>query len=103
MNASFTNLNEIIHPNAESIPEYIRHYASAMFVNSSSWEDRIKVFEEIEMEGHEDDYIHLCMSYLDMLQSTCKLVTEGKTYFSTQIDQFITLMISSLTTAIFTF
>ena len=35
MNVSFTNLNEIIHPNAETIPEYIRHYASTMFVNSS--------------------------------------------------------------------
>ena len=31
MNVSFRNLNEIIHPNAENIPEYIRHYASAIF------------------------------------------------------------------------
>ena len=35
MNVSFRNLNEIIHPNAEKIPEYICHYASAAFVNST--------------------------------------------------------------------
>ena len=27
MNIPFTYPNEIIHPNAENIPEYIRHYA----------------------------------------------------------------------------
>ena len=31
-NITLTDLNEIIHPNAENIPEYIRHFASAMFV-----------------------------------------------------------------------
>ena len=30
MNIPFTDLNEIIHPNAESILEYIWHIASAM-------------------------------------------------------------------------
>ena len=34
MNISFGNLNEIIHPNAENIPEYICHFASAAFVNA---------------------------------------------------------------------
>ena len=52
INVSFTNLNEIIHPNAESIPEYIRHYASAIFVNSSFWDDRTKLMEELQMEGN---------------------------------------------------
>ena len=50
INVSFTNLNEIIHPNAESIPEYIRHYASAIFANSSFWDDRTKLIEELQME-----------------------------------------------------
>ena len=50
INVSFTNLNEIIHPNAESIPEYIRHYTSAIFVNSSFWDDRTKLIEELQME-----------------------------------------------------
>ena len=52
INVSFTNLNEIIHPNAESIPKYIRHYASAIFVNSSFWDDRTKLMEELQMEGN---------------------------------------------------
>ena len=32
INISFTDLNEIIHPQAENIPEYIQHYASAVSV-----------------------------------------------------------------------
>lgn len=52
MNVSFTNLNEIIHLNPDNIPEYIRPYASAMFVNSCFWNDRAKVLQGIEMEGH---------------------------------------------------
>ena len=81
INVSFTNLNKIIHPNAESIPEYIRHYASAMFVNSSFWEDRSKVFEELQMEGHRHEYINSYMSYLDILKSTYSLITKDKTFF----------------------
>ena len=52
MNVSFTNLNKSIHPNAESIPEYIWHYASAIFVNSYFWDDRTKLIEELQMEGN---------------------------------------------------
>ena len=83
MNVSFTNLNEIIHLNAESIPEYIRHYASAMFVNSSFRDDHTKVIQELEMEGHRQDYIDSYMSYMKMLKSTYNLVTKGKTFFLT--------------------
>ena len=36
-NVPFSNLNDIIHPNAENIPEYIRHFASAMFIYGSFW------------------------------------------------------------------
>ena len=36
MNVSFTDLNEIIHPQAEDIPEYIRHlcqcYVCKLFI-----------------------------------------------------------------------
>ena len=81
MNFSSTNLNEIIHPNAESIPEYIRHQASAMFVNGSFWDNQTKVIQELQMEGHRQDYIDLYMSYMKMLKSTYNLVTKGKTFF----------------------
>ena len=43
------NLNEIIHPNAENIPEYIRHFASAIFINDSFWNDSNKVLKELKM------------------------------------------------------
>ena len=85
MNVSFIDLNEIIHLNVESIPEYIWHYASAMFVNSSFWNDQTRVFEELKMEGHRNDYIQSCMSFIEMLKFKYKLVTKGKTFFLTQI------------------
>ena len=78
MNIPFTDLNEIIHPNAESIPEHIRHFASAMFVNESFWNDANAVTEELQMEANSDDYISTYLSYISMLQATYKLVTKGK-------------------------
>ena len=78
MNVSFTDLNEIIHPQAEDIPEYIRHYASAVFVNSSFWHDLKKVEDDMKMEGHRQDYISSYMSYVQMLATTYRLVIKGK-------------------------
>ena len=49
MNIPFTGPNEIIHPNAESIPEYIRHFASAMFVNESFWNDSNAIIKELQI------------------------------------------------------
>ena len=83
MNVSFTDLNEIIHPQAEDIPEYIRHYASAVFVNSSFWHDLKKVEDDMKMEGHSQDYISSYMSYLQMLHTTYRLVIKGKLPSST--------------------
>ena len=81
MNVSFIDLNEIILLNGESIPEYIWHCASAMFVNSSFWNDQTRVFEELKMEGHRNDYIQSYMSYIEILKFTYKLVTKSKTFF----------------------
>ena len=78
MNVSFTDLNEIIHPQAEDVPEYIRHYASAVFVNSSFWHDLKKVEDDMKMEGHRQDYISSYMSYVQMLATTYRLVIKGK-------------------------
>ena len=78
MNVSFTDLNEIIYPQAEDIPEYIRHYASAVFVNSSFWHDLKKVEDDMKMEGHRQDYISSYMSYIQMLATTYRLVIKGK-------------------------
>ena len=47
MNVSFRNLNEIIHSNADNIPEYIRHYASAIFANGSFSNNSSKILDEI--------------------------------------------------------
>ena len=78
MNIPFSDLNEIIHPNAESIPEHIRHFASAIFVNESFWNNPNAVTEELQMEANRDDYISTDLSYINMLQVTYKLVTKGK-------------------------
>ena len=78
MNVSFRNLNEIIHPNAENIPEYIRHYASAVFVNGSFWNEQSKILNEIQYEGNHNDYINSYMNFIDMQHVTYNLVTKGK-------------------------
>ena len=82
MNVSFMDLNEVIHPMAEDIPEYIRHCASAMFVNESFWNDSNKVLEELKMEEHCKDYIDSYMSYVEMLKITYSLVTKRKLFLS---------------------
>ena len=81
MNMSFTDPNEIIHPNAESIPEYIRHFASAMFVNESFWNNSNAITEELQMERNTYNYISTYLSYINMLQTTYNLVTKGKISF----------------------
>ena len=75
MNIPFTDSNEIIHPNAESIPEHIRHFASAIFVNESFWNNPNAVTQELQMEANSNDYISTYLSYISMLQATYKLVT----------------------------
>ena len=50
INVSFTNVNKIIHPNVESIPEYIRDYASSIFVNSPFSDNQTKINEDLK--GH---------------------------------------------------
>ena len=66
----FSNLNEIIHPNAESIPEYIHHFASAMFVNESFWNNQTSITDELEREGNLDDHIDSYLSHTYMLKKT---------------------------------
>ena len=80
MNIPFTDLNEIIHPNAESIPEDIRHFAGAIFVNDCFWNNPNAVTEELQMEANTDDYRSTFLSYLNMLHATYNLVTKGKYY-----------------------
>ena len=78
MNIPFTDLNEIIHLNAESIPEYIRHFASALFVNHIFWNNVNAITHELQVEGNSDDYINSYLSYVNMLHN---FVTKGKSLF----------------------
>ena len=78
MNIPFTDLNEIIHPQAESIPEYIRHFASAMFVNGSFSNNSDAITKELQIEGNTDDCRNTYLSYINMLKTTYKFVTKGK-------------------------
>ena len=78
MNISFRNLNEIIHPNAENIPEYIRHFASAVFVNGDFWNDDANILRDLQLETHRSDYIESYISYVNMQRTTYNLVTKGK-------------------------
>ena len=50
MNIPFSNLNEIVHPNAENITENLRHVASAIFTNGQYWNNSAKGIIEIGMQ-----------------------------------------------------
>ena len=84
MNIPFTDWDEIIHPNAESIPEHIRHFASVIFVNESFWNNPNAVTEELKMEANSDDYISTYLSYINMLQATYNLVGKYLLVFPSQ-------------------
>lgn len=77
MYISFLDLNEIIHPNCEEIPDHIRHFASVMYCNNDFWCNDIKIRSEMEMEGHRDDYIQTYISYLNSLRATYNLYSKG--------------------------
>ena len=62
----------------EDIPEYIRHYTSAMFVNPSFQDDMNKVQDDLTMEGHSEDYIRSYMSHIQRNRTTYRLITKGK-------------------------
>ena len=81
MNILFTDLNEIIHPSAESIPEYIRHFTSALFLTDSFWNNVNAITHELQVEGNSDDYINSYLSYVNMIQATYNLVNKGKSLF----------------------
>ena len=78
MDVSFRDLNEIIYPNAENIPEYIRHYASATFVNGYLWNDPSKIKEDMKFEAHNTDYILSYLNYVKIQSTTHNLVAKGK-------------------------
>ena len=78
INISFRNLDEIIHPNAENIPEYICHFASAVFVNEDFWNNDRNILHELQLEAHREDYIQSYISYINMQRTTYNLVTRGK-------------------------
>ena len=75
-------MKSFIH--AENIPDYIPHYASAMFVNETFWNENSKILQELQLEGHCNDYIESYMSYVEMQCTTYKLVTKGKLSFFMQ-------------------
>ena len=75
--------------------EYIRHYASAVFVNSSFWDDSKKVKDDLKMEGHTQDYIGSYMSYVQMLGTTCRLVIKCNSLCPIHKTLFYTTYIST--------
>ena len=78
---SFIDLDEIIHPNAESIPEYILHFSCAIFVSESFWNNPNTITKELQMEGASDNYINTYLSYTTTMQTRYNLVRKGKISF----------------------
>ena len=92
MNVPFTNLNDIIHPNVENIPESLCYFASAMFINGCYWNDVDKIRHDLEIECHRKDYALTCLSSISMMKASYNLYTRGFLIFI--ID--FTLYFSSL-------
>ena len=80
MNLPFVNINNIIHPNAESISSSLLHFASGMYYNSEYWEDTHRVRQDMELESHYNDYIESYISYLSMMHTIYALFTECVSY-----------------------
>ena len=76
MNVSLTDLNEIIHPQAEDIPLSISK-------------------DDVKMEGHTQDYIGSYMSYVQMLGTTCRLVIKCNSLCPIHKTLFYTTYIST--------
>ena len=81
MNIPFSNLNEIIHPNAENITENLRHFASAVFTNGEYWNSNAKIRESLELECSREEYINTYLSYIDMMRSCYQLYMKGLIIF----------------------
>ena len=77
MNIQFTNLNDIIHPKAGIIPEYMHRFASAMFTNNKYWNNPVKVKHDLEMKCYRADYINTYLSYINMMKSSYNLYSKG--------------------------
>ena len=77
MNIPFSNLNEIIHPNAENISENLRQFASAIFTNEEYWNNNAKIRESLELECSREEYINTHLSYIDMMKSSYQLYMKG--------------------------
>ena len=73
------------------IPECIPHYASAIFVNGSFWNDSSKILDEIKFERHNNDYIQSHINFINMQYKTYNLVTKGK-FLKWRIRFFLLLM-----------
>ena len=80
MNLPFSNINSIIHPNAENIPFTLLHFASAMYYNNQYWEDTARVKADLQLESHYNDYINSYISYISMMRTIYSLFREGITY-----------------------
>ena len=80
MNLPFSNINSIIHPNAENIPFTLLHFASAMYYNNQYWEDTDRVKADLQLESHYNDYINSYISYISMVRTIYSLFAEGITY-----------------------
>ena len=60
-----------------------------MFVNESFWNDNSKILQELQLEGHRNDYIESYIRYVEMQCTTYKLVTKGK-FLCAKLTFFIT-------------
>ena len=64
MNYPHRKVEELLHPNNDTIPEQIRHFAVAMDFRSEVWQNENAIREHFSIAGYKSDYIETLMSFI---------------------------------------
>ena len=64
MNYPHRKVEELLHPNNDTIPEQIRHFAVAMDFRSEVWQDDEAIREHFSIAGYKRDYIETLISFI---------------------------------------
>jgi len=78
MQFPFTDLNQLLHPRSEEIPEHLRYIASAVHCNPAFWEDDDCIKDFLIKEGNRDSFVSSVLSYFKSIRTSLSLYFEGR-------------------------
>jgi len=78
LHVPFAELNDIIPPDAENLPELLRHYAGAVHCNPALWLDRTALREYLVTLGNRAHYVDTVLSFYKSLEACLLLHHNGR-------------------------